>query len=365
MDSKREKQNIDETTRFNMLSKESQNIMMVGNWHWDIYEEALAAGFQANGWVVIPFNVENHLSNSLLANYLIRARLRTAIAKLNNSMINTFRDNLPTAVFFHRPELVISESLRIMKTIKPDVVLILYHNDNPFLGLTNRIKMRHYLASIPFADVTLVYRPSNLEDARRYGARYVELFLPYYVSYLHKPIRPSSSKESFDVIYIGHYEADGREKLLDYLVQNGVRIRIFGTGWEKTRKKYSWLDRMDIRRVSNFEYSRLLCASQIALVFLSSRHRDVYTRRCFEITACGTLMMAPRTHELEQLFTDGKEAIYYDSKEDLLEKIHYYLMNNDDRYMISQAGRHRCVNDGQDEVARARQIIETIVKKRK
>ena len=96
------------------------------------------------------------------------------------------------------------------------------------------------------------------------------------------------------------------------------------------------------------------------LVFLSYANRDVYSRRCFEIAACGTMMCAPRTRELEQLFADGKEAVYFDSKEDLLQKIKYYLGNEEKRSTIAQAGRGRCIEGGNDEISRAKQLIDII-----
>jgi len=339
--------------------------LIVGTWNREIYEESLAAGFRANGWDAIPFDVDRYCSNSPFTRFLKRARAKLGIAKLNNSLIEIFKETLATAVLFYRSDFVLPDTLKRLKRIKSDVTLLLYHNDNPFVGLINRIKNRHYLASIPIADVTLAYRPSNLEDARRYRARRVELFLPYYLTYRHRPIPESFLKHGFDVLYIGHYEPDGRAEILDFLVQNGIQVRVFGTRWEAPKKRYNWLTAMDIREVWGEEYSRLLSSAKIALVFLSRRNRDVYTRRCFEITACGTLMMAPRTRELEQLFTNGKEAVYYDSNEDLLHKIRYYLTHEQERYHIAHAGRQRCVSDAHNEVSRTKQLIEIIEKSKR
>lgn len=341
------------------MCRYASKILIVGNWRWDIYEDALSAGFKKNDWSVIRFDVSKYLSKSFLEHFQSRIKCGPNITKLNKELMRTVIYTSPNAVFFNRCDLIYPRTLTIIKEIK-DAVLILYHNDNPFINLRNKIKNRHFLASIPIADITLVYRPSNLRDAQRYGANKVSLFMPYYLTDRHKPLSDSALSHSFDVIFVGHYEPDGREEILNYLFENGITVRVFGSRWEKVQKKFRWLAAMDIHQVWGDEYRRLLSSAKIALVFFSNANRDVYSRRCFEITACGTMMLAPRTPELEQLFADGKEAVYFDSKEDLLQKTEYYLGSDEERSKIAQAGRKRCIEGGNDEISRTKELIEII-----
>ena len=336
-----------------------KKVLIVGNWHWDIYEEALANGFRSNGWTVLVFVTDKYLSLSTMGMIQTRLRLGTTLGKLNKALVSSYRRSKPDIVFFYRSDLILAETLKLMKKINEMARFVIYHNDNPFIGFHNKLKYRHYLACIPYADLTLAYRPSNISDAQAYGARNVALFPPNYLSYRHRPI-PASVSTDCDVVYIGHYEADGRAEILDYLIKNGVKIGIFGENWGSVKNKYSWPDLVKVTRIWGDQYARLISSAKIALVFLSHKHRDVYTRRCFEITACGTLMMAPRTHELEGYFKDGKEAVYFDSKQDLLQKIRYYLVRDSERIGIAQTGRKRCVHDGHDEISRVRQLIKAL-----
>ena len=82
-------------------------------------------------------------------------------------------------------------------------------------------------------------------------------------------------------------------------------------------------------------------------------NRDVYTRRCFEIPACGTAMVAPRTKELQAMYREGEEAVYFDSKEELLAKVRWLLEDDEARNRIAKAGRERCLQDGHSNVIRA------------
>ncbi len=333
----------------------SESVMIVGNWHWDIYEDALSEGFKHHGWKVIPFKTDDYLPNTWLSDQLIRTRCSILLSDLNASLLKKFETYLPGVVFLNRSDLILPKTLKRMKRIKPDSVLLLYHNDNPFTGGLLNITMRHYLSSITIADATLVYRPSNISDAEQYGAKRVELLLPYYLSYRHHPM---SVEQHSDVVFIGHYEPDNRAAVLEYLIENGINLKIYGSRWENAQKKHKRLGEMAIgKKILGEKYSCLISSAKIALVFLSVKNRDGYTRRCFEIPACGTMMIAPRTPELEKFFTDGKEAVYYDSPEGLLRKIKYYLSHDEERMHIAEAGRDRCVRDGHDERNRVAQII--------
>jgi spore maturation protein CgeB len=52
--------------------------------------------------------------------------------------------------------------------------------------------------------------------------------------------------------------------------------------------------------------------------------------------------LAERSLEHERLFQDGKEAVFYDNKEDLIKKIKYYLINKEKRDRIAYAGYKKC-----------------------
>lgn len=332
-------------------------IVLVGHWRWDIYEDALAKGFRHAGWKVEPFRLRDDLPRSSTSKLQRKLRAGPDIRILNDRLLQYCVRIAPSVVLYHAADLVLPSTIKKIRDSLPSVMQVVYHNDNPFVGLKRRFIWRHFLRSIGLADVTLVYRPGNVWDALSWKARRVDILPPYYLTYRHRPVSESSDSAPLDVVFVGHYERDGRGELLRYLWDNGVALRVFGTRWESLGRRYRELNGGAVRVAMDLEYSRILSRAKMALALLSRRNRDVWTRRCFEIPACGALMLAPRTPELEAIFQDRREAIYYDSKEGLLDAIRYYLGHEGERAAIADAGRKRCFEGQHHEIGRAHQLI--------
>lgn len=60
--------------------------------------------------------------------------------------------------------------------------------------------------------------------------------------------------------------------------------------------------------------------------------------RIFEGVGCGSLMLSDEVPKLDTLLEDGKHLILFDSHQDLLEKIDYYLTHIDEAQTIASAG---------------------------
>jgi spore maturation protein CgeB len=337
------------------------SVLLAGDWLRSIYEPALAAGFHAIGWSVARFRSRDCMPKVALAPLQSRLKIGPAVAQTNRALLTRVDDQAPTLLFLHSTDLVFPSTLARIKVAHPGTVVVAFHNDNPYVGWRDRLKWRHFLGGLRLADLALVYRPSDVAAAHRWGARRVAEFPPYYVSYLHHPVAVDDSSQH-DVVFIGHYEDDGRIETLDTLHWEGIEVQILGNQryWRRAARKLPWLKIDEIDEVWENQYSTWLSKAKIGLVFLSSRNRDVWTRRCLEIPACGTFMLAPRTRELEGWFADGREAVFYDGPHDLARKIKYYLAHEAERRQIAAAGHQRCLRDGHDEVSRIKQLIEML-----
>lgn len=332
-----------------------KTILIVGNWKWGFYEEALGCGFAAHGWQVERFTVDGGDESSFSLRHPVRHRRE--LKTLNRDLIECVGRLRPDALFFYRGTVFRPDTIRKIKQLLPSAAIIFYHNDNPFLhNLRCFFRYLFFRRNLRLADLVYVYRPSNLEAAAKYNSS-VHLLMPYCYSKtdLIDPASMLDSKKN-SLVYIGHYEADGREALLDELFRNGIRIHIFGPQWEAVFRRNHWpMEFCHPPVYDRDEYRRILNSSWFCLALLSHRNRDVYTRRCFEIPACGSIMLAPYSKELDRIFPADEAAVYYRSPAELREKIAAMLKDPEQLKEITRNGRRIVGNHTESE--RAAQII--------
>jgi spore maturation protein CgeB len=59
-------------------------------------------------------------------------------------------------------------------------------------------------------------------------------------------------------------------------------------------------------------------------------------------------MICERTEEMLKFFEEDKEAVFFSSKEELEEKVTYYLDNDIERNKIAKLGKLRAYSSGYD-----------------
>jgi spore maturation protein CgeB len=112
-----------------------------------------------------------------------------------------------------------------------------------------------------------------------------------------------------------------------------------------------------VHLVWNDEYNKAISGAKVALCFFSKLNRDTYTRRCFEIPATGTVLLSEYSDDMATIYQAGKEADYFSSKDELIEKVKLYVENDSLRRQVAEGGNLRVVKDGHDIVSRMSKVI--------
>lgn len=341
-------------------------ILVVGEGGAAIHEVAVVDAFRKLGHQVEAFYWKNYFSaNNIVVRLWRRIQNKfifgPRVNKLNADLVTKATQFIPELIFIYRGTHVFPSTISELKRELPNCKVFGYNNDDPFASGHPPWLWRYFVDSLSIYDVVFAYRKHNIDDFLRAGAKRVELLMPWFIPEKDRPIVINDKGGNgflYDVVFVGHYENDHRLIYLKTLAESGVNFRLFGPDWDRA-PKFPWFTKLGpIKAVKGEEYNRTLCSARIAICFFSKLNRDTYTRRCFEIPAMKTFMLCEYSDEITNLFTEGEEADFFRSTEEMMAKINKYLNDDHLRAGVANAGFKRVYQDGHDVVSRMRLVVE-------
>lgn len=217
---------------------------------------------------------------------------------------------------------------------------------------------RQFLEALPLYTDFITTKSYNVDELQQRGCPHVlnidngyepDVFRPM-------PVGPSDvDRLGGDIGFIGSHEDERADSMLR-LAERGLRVRVWGNGWERLQGKHANL-LIENAPVFNDDYARACCAFKINLCFLRKKNRDKQTTRSVEIPACGAFMLAERTQEHQAMFVEGEEAEFFASFDELAEKCERYLRDDAERLAIAARGRERCIRSGYSNLERLRAVV--------
>jgi spore maturation protein CgeB len=268
----------------------------------------------------------------------------------NDRLLQEASREAPALVWIEKGNMIRLAVLKRLKILCPDAIIASYSDDDMYRW-SNRTWA--YTRGLPYYDVVFTTKSYNAhaEELPRLGARKVIMVDKAYDSDHHTPQDLNDGERTWlatDVGFIGSYERE-RADDMEYLAQNGIPVRVWGNGWDEYIPRE---DKLIIERHALVNtpddalYSKAIGATKINLAFLRKSNRDLQTDRSIEIPACGGFMVAEYSDEHARLFEEDKEAAFFRSPEQLVEKVKYYLANEAERSAIAAAGLQRCRTGG-------------------
>ena len=332
-------------------------IVVVGSYEHAMYAKAVYDEFVNQGYDVVAFDWDQYRSKGTkLYEFISRVQERLLIGRfvshINNRLTNLVKELEPDLVFIYRGTHIKAITVRAIKEFGS--IVFSYHNDDPFCGTPSLNYSRHYIKSASLCDFNFVYRHKNIDDFKNIGIHNVGLLRSYYVKENNFHIE---GKKVYDLIFIGHFENDGRDIYVKALKDAGISINVFGDNWERSTL-YKEISEIHNGAKVGKDYNEYLNKAKLALVFLSRINNDTYTRRCFEIPVVKTLMLSEYSEDLASMFEPDKEAVYFGSANELVDKCKSLLDDSARIDEIALAGYSRLMKDGHSISDRIDEIVE-------
>ncbi len=166
-----------------------------------------------------------------------------------------------------------------------------------------------------------------LDDQNLKGRNLVSVWTPTNESV----VRPAQEYRDINVCFIGNIDCPQRKNAIGFLLNKGVPVFTGGhSDWSKLSydQMYNYMQRSKI--VLNFSDDRFL------------EKRNQLKGRVLEAMMCGALVIEDTNNQSRRYFKPGEDIIWYNSLDELLEKIQMYLRNDGERIRIANNGHHIC-----------------------
>jgi spore maturation protein CgeB len=258
---------------------------------------------------------------------------------VHSRLINDVRRFDPDFMFIIKGYNLSRETVnRIQKAA--DVVVANWNPDNQFQVRSEASEASTYLDALPAYDIVFTWGQFLLDPLKDRGARRTA-YLPFgWDPELHSPTE-SVDRYECDVVFLGIWSTK-RQQVLSGLLD--FNLDIWGNYW-KTR---CW--NIPLRRcrrgskLSGEEYAKAMSSAKIVVNVLADHNVPSHNMRTFEAPATESVMATTRTDGQKEFFSDEQDVIMYDDKEELRQKVAYYLDNEREREEIANSGRKAISN---------------------
>jgi glycosyltransferase involved in cell wall biosynthesis len=155
------------------------------------------------------------------------------------------------------------------------------------------------------------------------------------------------SKRDVDLVYVGNAYGPKIDRLIQLKKKFGKRFRVHGRwpfqGYHGVVRGLAGRSVFwhRVTPLSNHERMQLYGRTKIGInMHLSEVPRETGNMRMYEVPAHGMMLLCDKagSDAHAQIFRPDAEAVFYDSIEDAIEKIEYFLAHDAERSQIAKAG---------------------------
>ena len=286
-------------------------------------------------------------------------------SNVNEHIITQIRKLKPDILWLEKSITITPNTLSVVKKICKKLKILGYSPDY-ISRFVNR--SYYFVKSLKYYDVFFTTKSFGVDELKKFGTKKVFFVNNSFDPVTHKKIFCINKKKTqFDcpLGFIGTWEPE-RAKYIYSIAASGFLVKWWGSVSNRHLLLQKFYNHPNLIKYNytllGKKYTQALNSFDIALCFLRKDNKDLQTTRSIEIPACGTFMLAERTREHQILFKEGKEAEFFSDKEEMLDKIKYYLKNSKARHKIAEAGRKRCKVSGYSNDETISNMIKKVIK---
>jgi len=277
------------------------------------------------------FHLYNFLKNK------IDKKVENDIFKNNHfSILNEIKNKKYDLIFILKGEYIHSETIKEIKEKNKDVKIFVWYMDDPFICWFDNNQYKFFEESIKstkYFDKIFVFDEYFVEGIKQRLNKEIYYLPLVFEETMFKKIE---TEKKYNISFIGCNTKERYEHLKEI---EAYGLTIFGDNWQDLNK-YKLGDVIPLEK-TNTIYNQSL------INFNFHHYQTVFgaNTRTFEVPGSGNFLLTDYRKSMEQLFEIGKEIECFKSKEELKEKVKYYLENKNKIFEISEAGYKRAIKE--------------------
>ena len=277
----------------------------------------------------------------------------------NNRLLAFVKNFRPDMIFLGHADIITNATLAEIRDTYSNIRIAQFNVDPVFRSENDRaIKAR-----LPFVDATFITTGGDV--LKRYsGNGAIASYIPNPTDSAIECYQAFAHEETYDLFYavraatMKHASVNNRIVFPCYIEQHYPTLRTSFHGFDRRKELYgiAFYQRMSQCAMGlNLSHNH---TTKGTLYYATEEEKCYYSSdRISQYMGNGLLTFTQRGFNQEALFNE-KEIVFFDTKEELADKVQYYALNKTKRKQIAQAGwekYHQCFNA--DIVARY--IVET------
>ncbi|HNP84282.1 MAG TPA: glycosyltransferase [Nitrospira sp.] len=300
------------------------------------------------------------------------------IKAINASVITTGQDFRPDLVWADKQEFLQIGTLNELRKLGARLI---HFTPDPYFTLSWK-RTRLMDEAIQGFDVLVFCKSYERTDYESLCKHVIYMPLGY-CDEVHRPMPPADQKWSCGVGFLGGWEPR-RESLLRAVAAIDIDLKVWGGYWDFLKDgRWTLRRRIILKQLAGGEpfsihrdaalastlqggevygedYANALSGAKIGLGFLRKVCPDQHTTRTFEIPACRSMLLADRTDEHQEFFEEGKEAEFFSSEDELVDKTRFYNTHTAARDKLAINGYDRSIKSGYAYWERLRNVIAAL-----
>ena len=270
----------------------------------------------------------------------------------NNVFIETCYNFKPALIVLGQADTIQSESLTKVKSFLPQVKIVQYNVD-PLFSQHNVNLLK---SNLPDMDATFVTTAGSILETLSHPDGVVS-FMPNPVDKsIDYPKCHERSDQKYDVFWSMRKNEDVKKREgnprieLPLFLENNRRVKIdyYGLNGKPELWNAAYYHAIENAKMG-LNISQTYIEGDNVNKNTTAKELYLYSSdRISHYMGSGLLTLSTRGHQLEEMFEEDREMVFFSSKEELLEKIIYYKQHDTERKAVARQGwekYHNCFNE--------------------